>query len=231
MYANITYKGKTYEGIFIYADPGLLLKVQQLEQKKTKDQKIVATKMSRTAGKMETGETISVLSSGLVSQSPAQLEFTSTNKSFGYVKGKMVTAFIGDNIKMEDKIYEFPNNIPAEGTMVYLKTLPRSTSEGGDAVIPVPVSKRSLAGDADFIVDCLRNVNILNRPYTIVVGGRDVSIGATRKELLDLIIPYIDDTTQWRARYSIARDPRYPSMFYIIDGKNNVLSQVNMLDE
>ena len=55
--------------------------------------------------------------------------------------------------------------------MVYMKRIPRTESEGGDKFIPVAVSRRTLAGDADFIIDCLKKVDALGLPYTTVING------------------------------------------------------------
>jgi hypothetical protein len=50
VYVDVTYKGKTYKRIFVYADNTLLTKVQALEKVKQPGQKIVATNISRTKG-------------------------------------------------------------------------------------------------------------------------------------------------------------------------------------
>ena len=225
VYADITYNGKTYKRIFIYADPTLLTKVQALEKIKQPGQKIVATNLSRTKGEIKPGEVKSVTESGLVDQSVEQLEFTPQNMSFGFVKNGNIVAFPNGNTKQQDIIgkTQAPN-----GTMVYMKRIPRTESEGGDKFIPVSVSRRSLAGDGDFIVDCLKKVDALGLPYTTVINGQEVSIGATRKELLDILIPYVGDPNYVGKMWAITRDPKIPSIFNIMSPEKQVIAQVDI---
>lgn len=225
VYADITYNGKTYKRIFVYADPTLLTKVQALEKIKQPGQKIVATNLSRTKGEIKSGEIKSVTESGLVDQSVEQLEFTPQNMSFGFVKNGNIVAFPNGNTKQQDIIgkTQAPN-----GTMVYMKRIPRTESEGGDKFIPVSVSRRSLAGDGDFIVDCLKKVDALGLPYTTVINGQEISIGATRKELLDILIPYVGDPNYVGKMWAITRDPKIPSIFNIMNPEKQVIAQVDI---
>lgn len=104
VYVDITYNGKTYKRIFVYADPTLLAKVQALEKVKQPGQKIVATNISRTKGALISGEVKSVTESGLVDQPIEELEFTPQNMSFGFVKNGNIVAFPNGNIKQQDII-------------------------------------------------------------------------------------------------------------------------------
>ena len=74
---------------------------------------------------------------------------------FGYIKNGNVVAFAGGNQKLQDVIYKFENANVKNGTLVYLKRVPRSDSEGGDKFIPVTLRQKSLGADADFIIETL----------------------------------------------------------------------------
>lgn len=228
VYVNVTYKGKTYKRIFVYADQTLITKVQALEKIKQPGQKIVATNISRTKGEIKSGEVKNVLESGLVDQPVEELEFTPQNMSFGFVKNGNIVAFPNNDTKQQDIIGK---TSAIDGTMVYMKRIPRTESEGGDKFIPVAVSRRSLAGDADFIVDCLKRIDSIGIPYTTVVNGNDVSIGATRKDLLDLLIPYVDDISNFTKTWSIVRDPKIPSIFYIINPQKQAIANVDIRNQ
>lgn len=228
VYVNVTYKGKTYKRIFVYADQTLITKVQALEKIKQPGQKIVATNISRTKGEIKPGEVKNVLESGLVDQPVEELEFTPQNMSFGFVKNGNIVAFPNNDTKQQDIIGK---TSAIDGTMVYMKRIPRTESEGGDKFIPVAVSRRSLAGDADFIVDCLKRIDSIGIPYTTVVNGNDVSIGATRKDLLDLLIPYVDDISNFTKTWSIVRDQKIPSIFYIINPQKQAVANVDIRNQ
>lgn len=224
VYADVSYNGKTYKRIFVYADQTLLTKVQALEKIKQPGQKIVATNLSRTNGEIKSGDIKPVLESGLVDQSAEQLAFTSQNMSFGFVKSGNIIAFSGNNTTQQDVIGK--TSAP-DSTMVYMKRIPRAESEGGDKFIPVSVSRRSLAGDGDFIIDCLKKIDTLGMPYITTINGQDVSIGATRKELLDILIPYVGDPNYVGKTWAIVRDQKIPSIFYIMNPNRNVVAQVD----
>lgn len=228
VYVDITYKGKTYKRIFVYADNTLLTKIQALEKIKQPGQNIVATNISRTKGVIKSGETKSVTESGLVDQEPMQLEFTPQNMSFGFVKDGNIVAFPNNNTKQQDIIGKAsaPN-----GTLIYMKRVPRTESEGGDKLIPVAIGRRSLAGDANFIIDCLKKIDAITLPYTTTINGKDVSIGVSRKELLDVILPYVDNINQVNRGYAIVRDKNIPSIFAIVNNKKQTIAQVDIRSE
>ena len=228
VYVDITYKGKTYKRIFVYADNTLLTKVQALEKVKKPGQKIVATNISRTKGEIKPGETKSVTESGLVDQELMQLEFTPQNMSFGFVKDGNIVAFPNNNTKQQDTIGK---TVAPNGTLIYMKRVPRTESEGGDKFIPVAIGRRSLAGDANFIVDCLKKIDALTLPYTTTIDGKDVSLGVSRKELLDVILPYVDDINQVNRGYAIVRDKNIPSIFAVVNNQKQAIAQVDIRNE
>ncbi len=231
VYANITYKGKTYNRVFIYATPSLLNKVQLLEKTKQPGQKIIATNITRTNGTVVYGKTRPALDTNLVDQDIKEVSFDSSDMQFGYIKNGNVVAFTGGNQKLQDVIYKFENANVKNGTLVYLKRVPRSDSEGGDKFIPVTLRQKSLGADADFIIETLQHIDLLDTPYIVKTKNGEVQIGATRRELLNLLIPFADDASSTAKTYSIRRNANVPSVFEIISPDNQIQAIVDLRDE
>jgi len=141
--------------------------------------------------------------------------------SFGFVKDGNIVAFPNNNTKQQDTIGK---TVAPNGTLIYMKRVPRTESEGGDKFIPVAIGRRSLAGDANFIVDCLKKIDALTLPYTTTIDGKDVSLGVSRKELLDVILPYVDDINQVNKGYAIVRDKNIPSIFAVVNNQKQAIA-------
>lgn len=228
VYIDVAYKGKTYKRIYVWDNPTLIAKVQALEKIKQPGQKLVVTNITRTNGKILPGKTKPVLESSLIDQNIEDLEFTSSNKSFGWVKNGKVISFVGSNKNQQDIIGEA--NMP-NGALVYMKRVPRQKSEGGDKFIPVGIQRQTLYRDADFIIDCLKKIDAIDLPYITTIDGKEVSIGATRRDLLNLLIPYKDGQNNTSRTYSIVRHQNIPSVFYIVDAQNKILAGIDFRDE
>lgn len=229
VYADITYKGKTYKHLFVYDNPQLTEKVKQLSQYKKDGEKIVATNITRTAGKRKEKEDTPILKTTLVDQDINDVSMDSASRTFGFVKNGKVYAFAGSDITIQDPILE-ETTLP-NGSFVYLKKILRSQSEGGDKYVPVVIAENNLAKDADFILDCLKNIDVLDSPYTMNINGVDVSIGATRRELLGLLIPFEDDFNKAGKTFCIVRDTNNPTRFGIIDKNKKMVSWFDFRDQ
>ena len=59
----------------------------------------------------------------------------------------------------------------------------------------------------------------------------EVQIGATRRELLNLLIPFADDASSTTKTYSIRRNANVPSVFEIISPDNQIQAIVDLRDE
>ena len=59
----------------------------------------------------------------------------------------------------------------------------------------------------------------------------EVQIGATRRELLNLLIPFADDASSTTKTYSIRRNANVPSVFEIISPDNQIQAIVDFRDE
>ena len=223
MYVDITYKGKTYKHIYVYADPNLFKKLQALEKNKQPGQKIVATSVSRTEGEIKKGDMRPIKDADLLSIPVDRLTFTAEG-GFGFAKGNQLVSFAGDNPNTQDIIYTFTKDGHEDGKIYYLKRLPRNEGNRKDQIVPIEIGRKTLGKDADFIIDCIKNIDTLRTSYIATVKGKSVNTGISKKDLLSLIMPYIDSIEQSGRAYSLIRDPRVPSVFHIVQNKNIILS-------
>lgn len=235
VFANITYNGKTYEGIHIWANPKLYDKVKELERTKKDGQKIVATSLKRTAGEIKTredGKSVSVLDSPLMAGQDLQtIEFTYENGIIGFVNNGDIQAYAGGDLTQPRTIYTYKGSnkpAPADGTIIYIKN--PNHKENPNEAIPVGIKRKTFKDSADFIVECLQQINSINDPYVITVNGQTKSTGVTKKQMLSLLIPIINDVRNADG-YSIMRDPNNPSIFHIVQrDQTQPVYSVNMLD-
>lgn len=223
MYVDITYKGKEYKHIYVYADPKLFEKLQALEKNKQPGQKIVATAASRTEGDIKEGTVRPIQDLDLLTVPVDRITFTAEG-GFGIVKGNQLKSFVGDNPNTEDIIYIFPKGQHEDGRLYYLKKLKRNESTRKDQIIPVEIGRKTLDKDANFIIDCLKNIDTLRTAYIATVKGKSVNTGISKKDLLSLIMPYIDSIQQSGRAYALLRDPRTPSVFYVVQDQKMILS-------
>ena len=223
MYVDITYKGKEYKHIYVYADPKLFEKLQDLEKNKQPGQKIVATAASRTEGDIKKVAFRPIQDSDLLTIPVDRITFTADG-GFGLVKNNQLKCFVGDNPNIEDIIYTFTKGDHDDGKWYYLKTLRRNEGTRKDQIIPVEIGRKTLGKDADFIIDCLKNIDTLRTAYIATVKGKSVNTGISKKDLLSLIMPYIDSIQQSGRAYALLRDPRTPSVFYVVQDQKVILS-------
>lgn len=223
MYVDITYKGKKYEHIYVYADPKLFEKLLTLEKNKQPGQKIVATAASRTEGDIKKVAFRPIQDSDLLTIPADRITFTADG-GFGLVKNNELKCFVGDNPNVEDIIYTFTKGDHDDGKWYYLKTLRRNEGTRKDQIIPVEIGRKTLGKDADFIIDCLKNIDTLRTAYIATIKGKSVNTGISKKDLLSLIMPYIDSIQQSGRAYALLRDPRTPSVFYVVQDQKIILS-------
>lgn len=246
LYADINYKGHEYKRVYIQthkrnqltpAGSQLLNQVLQLETTKKPGQKVVAFKMNRTAGQiglLPGNKSVSVIDSGLfVEPNLSDVEVNSNNPVFGFVKNGDIVSFKDGNPTQQTVIYTFKGRnipVPANGTWVYVK----STNHGEKKVqqqIPVSLQKTPLSNDADFIIDCLRNVDQMDKPYVFTQNGQTIRIEATRRQLLSLLIPYANSIQDTDNILSIVRDQTNPSLFSITaKNRTQPVVTVNIMD-
>ena len=247
LYADINYKGHEYKRVYvqthnrdIITDAGkyLLDRVIQLEKTKKPGQKIVAVSMNRTSGQIgirPDKKYVSITEAGLVSEiNLSDVEFSTTDKRFGFVKNGDVISFVNGNDKQQQSIYTFSGRnilIPANGTFVFIK----STNHQEKSVqqqMPIVLERAKLSDNFNFIIDCLRNIDLLDKPYVFTQNGQQIRINVTRRQLLNLLIPYADNLSDTENILSIVRDPVSPSVFSITaKNRTQPVVTVNILDQ
>ena len=251
VYANINYKGHEYKRVYIQthtrvgredvlteAGRDLIDKIVRLESKKKAGQKIVATRMNRTAGRIGVrpdGLKVSALDVGLIAEpNLSDIEFTSSDPRFGFVKNGDVVSFENGNPTQQSVIFTFKGRdipVPNNGTFVFIKST-NHKEKTTQSYIPVVLTKKSLSDDFDFIIDCLKNIDQLDKPYVFTQNGQAIRIEATRRQLLSLLIPYVNDISETENILSIVRDKNNPSTFYITSkNRTRVAAQVNLLSQ
>lgn len=229
VYADITYNGKTYKRIYIYAarksgqrtddQTDLYQKVKQLEDNKQPGQKIVATAMKRTAGQIQyqdKNEEVLLTDTNLLAGMPlGELEFSTTG-IFGFVKDGDVVAFADGDVTKEEPIYTYKGSnkqAPANGTLLCIKN--PNHKENQNEAVPVGIKYKTYKDSIEFIVSCLKSFNSLDLPYVTEIEGKDRSVGVTAKELLSLIIPVVNSIDD-AVRYSLIQNPQHPSVFHVV---------------
>jgi hypothetical protein len=215
LYADITYNGKTYKRLYVWDNGTLRAKVEALEATKKPGQRIVATAMKRTAGKIQKrkdGKSVSVLDTPLLAgQQLDQLEFTAEDGRFGIVHEGRAKSFAGGNITQPTDI-AVNLNMP-DGTIVFMKSTNRR--ENPTEQIPVTVARKTFADSADFIIETLQQFSTADQPYLITINGQQKNLGVTRKQLMSLLLPIVKDVSQADG-YSLMQDPSHPSVFHIV---------------
>lgn len=230
VYADVNYKGHIYKRVWIQTHKGdyitpagkkLLDEVERLESLKKPGQKIVAVQMNRTAGQiglLKDEKTVSVMDSGLITtDNISDIEFSTSDLRFGFVKNGDVMSFRDGNPDQKDAIFTFRGrniSIPANGSLIFIKET-NHKERNVQQYIPIGIQKVSLSNDFDFIIDCLRNIDSLDKAYVFTQNGENIRVDATRRQLLNLLIPYADDISGTENILSIVRDKTQPSVFYI----------------
>lgn len=247
VYANIQYNGHEYKRIFIWSrtkeregvdQDWLLQRVKELEEKKKPNQRIVATQMKRTAGNVETRQdrkAVPILETSLLDdRNLHDIEFSSSYGQFGFVDNGQIVTFVDGDENRRTSIFSYNGRgipVPANGTFTYVKRVKHSEKPRLE-YIPVTLTRKSIGEDAEFILDCLRNIEALDRTYTINVDGSVVSVGATRRQLLELLMPYADGIQYVKNTLSIVKDSQHPNVFHIIKkGMNAPLATVDVLND
>lgn len=229
VYVDISYKGKTYKHIYVWANPALHNRVKELEKNKKPGQKIVVTSLKRTAGKIQSrknGASVSLTDTPLLAGVSLQdIEITPTFGRIGIVNNGSVIAYEGGNITSPRPIYTI--NKP-NGTIVYIKNV--NHSENPLDEIPITVARKTFKDSADFIIKCLQEINTIGDQYVATINGEQKAIGVTKKQLLSLLMPIVTNIDD-AAAYSIIRDIQNPSVFHVVVRTNSQpIFSVNMLD-
>ena len=231
VYAKLTYNGKTYERIFVWATPSLLQKIQDLEKDKKEGQRIVASAIKRTGGliiKQDGGKSVPLTETSLLAGINLQdVEFTVADGRFGFVNdGNLVSFENGDT--NQPRILQTGLRQP-NGTIVMRKNL--NHKENPTDTIPVTIARKTFSDSADFIIESLRQIDTIDQPILTTINGKSVSTGVSRKQFLSLLLPIVNNIESAES-YALFRDPINPSTFHVvIRTQETPIISVNMLDQ
>lgn len=178
---------------------------------------------------------VPALTSGLFIESDIyDIEFSTQYGKVGFVNNGQVQTFNGSTETggitdtSRSVIYTWSTNevnAPENGTLIFLKESPRDELSS-NPVIPVALDKRGFSDrDADFIVNSLL-YNNLDDKYIYEINGSTYNTGATYRQLLNLMIPVLENPMDLGNMKSIVLDPKQPGVVYIMSrtdlASNNV---------
>jgi hypothetical protein len=147
------------------------------------------------------------------------IEFSSSYNNIGLIDNGMQAVTFGETDTQRNTIYTWrnPNNVPAKGTLIYLKHV-RKDELNRDSIIPVAIDRVKMTdADANFIVNLLQNPDLLDKEYYTESGQ---NIHATGRQLANIIIPIVDNQSQLGNITSILRDPSNPSIIRLMNRTN-----------
>ena len=234
VYADITYNGKTFKHIHIsttdksgqmtIAGQKLWNKVRLLEQNKKEGQRIIASTsgLSRTNGRILVSNVAKpVLQTSLFNDADIyEMEFNSRYGRFGFINNGKLQTFTSDSDSSRASIYDYAlsqSTSAANGTLMYLKPIPRKELQN-DEYIPVALDRHKLDdSDVSFIISVLHNLDNLDKPAYAKINGEVVSINATYRQLINLIIPFARSMNDVKNMTTIIPSPADPNVFFVTD--------------
>ena len=234
VYVDITYNGKTYKGIHVWATQALYDKVKSLESNKN-NQKVVATALKRTSGEIQyrkDGKSVPLTETSLLAGiNLKEVELTYDNRTIGIVNNGNVIAYLNGDLTQPRPIFSFntqKRSAPKDGTVIFVKN--PNHKENPNEAVPVGLKRKTFKDSADFIIKCLTNFNSINDPCVITINGEPRSIGVSNRNVLSLLMPIVNNANDADG-YSIMRDEQNPSVFRIVTRETpQGVASVNMLD-
>lgn len=239
VFVDISYNGKTWKHIEIdtqyydmrerHAFPipngqKLLNQIKELEKIRKAGQRIVPVRatMNRTDGRIKKttdGSYLSIHNTDLFANEDVyDIEFSFTYGKLGIVDktGQLVTFDTSDKDRKPIYAWERPEDVPEEGTMMYLKPV-RKDEINKTVDIPVALDRVKLTeNDANFIINLLKNPNLLDGEYYIQQDGNVYNTRTTGRKLANLMIPIIDNPAHLGNMVSILRNPANPNIVWLI---------------
>jgi len=238
IYADIQFQGHTWQRVMIdtkYNDtwiPNSKKLHDDIErmQREHPGARIVPVKatMTRTAGRLN----LLVRDGHLVYQDVRDtdlfagqdiydIEFSASYQRIGYVDDKGVVLTFEDGKTTPQPLYQWPDSRMAAhpGTLIYLKPTPKNECPSNKKVNRVAVAidrVKIKPNDVNFIIEAIKNPSQLDKPYFKEINGTVHNLHATPRQLINLIIPFVDSPNQLQNFDSIIRDPNNPMVVYIM---------------
>lgn len=241
VFADISYNGKTwkhvlidtkYNGSFFPKGQKLIDQISELEKKKNNNQRIVPVRstMTRTRGRIK----LAVDKNNHVTYVPLSstdlfanddiydIEFSAAYGNVGIIDNsdQLVTFDGSDTQRKPIYIWSRLRDVPQRGTLMYLKRVHKDEINR-DSIIPVAIDRVKFKdGDISFILSLLQNPEMLDKPYSIQIGGEVHNIYATGRQLINMMIPVVDHQTSLTNITSILRDPANPNIIKLVNREN-----------
>lgn len=247
LYADITYKRNTwkrikidtsYNGTQFPQGTRLLHQVKELERTKKPGQRIVAMRstMNRTRGRIKLAVNdknqlvyVSVNNTDLFAgEDIYDIEFSPAYGKIGIIdnSGQAVTFDAADTQRKPIFSWKNPKHIPAKGTIIYVKHV-RKDELDKDSLIPVGIDRVKMTDeDAQFILQFLDQPLSLDKEYFVEINGKAYNTYATGRQLINLMIPVIDNPSDLGTAVSILRDQTNQNIVRIMT-RDNLASMTN----
>ena len=149
------------------------------------------------------------------------IEFSAAYGALGFVdeSGQIIT-FDGSETQRKP-IGQWSNVKMASepGTLIYKKPTPKNERKNSHVYVAIDRVKLT-EGDINFIIEALKNPIQLDRPYYKEINGKQYNLHATPRQIINLLLPLVDDPSQLGNADSIIRDPRDSNVVYIMKRKD-----------
>lgn len=209
--------------------------IKGLQEELKPGERIVAVKatMYRTAGRIQlavdkNGQLTyqNVLSTDLFAgEDIYDIEFSSSYRRIGYVDQDGTAQTFEDGKQQPTPLYQWSDRRMSSkpGTLIYLKPVPKNECPNNKknnrvvvAIDRVKLTSEGSASDINFIVDTLKNPTQLDKPYYKEINGQVYNLYATPRQIVNLMLPLVDNPQELGNADSIIRDPNNPMVVYIM---------------
>lgn len=236
IYCDISFEGKTWQRVLIdskynntWMPNGKKLydTIKQLQSEAKPGEKIVPVKatMYRTNGRIN----LAVDKDGKLTyndvrntdlfagQNIYDIEFSAAYGSLGFVdnNGQIVTFDTRETDRKPIGQWSNVKMASQQGTLIYKKRMPKNERSNSEVYVAIDRVKMS-PNDADFIVEALKNPTQLDRAYFKEINGTSYNLHATPRQIINLMIPIVDDPQRLGNFDSIIRDPNNQNVVYIM---------------
>lgn len=209
--------------------------IEKLQKELNDGERIVPVKASmyRTAGRLQLAVDKNdrltyqnVLNTDLFAgQDIYDIEFSSAYKKIGYVDDAGIVQTFEEGKEQPTPLYQWSDRRMSSrpGTLIYLKSVPKNECPNNKknnrvivAIDRVKLTSEGANSDINFIVDAIKNPDSLDKPYFKEINGQVYNIKATPRQIINLMIPMIDNPQQLGNADSIIRDPNNPMVVYVM---------------
>lgn len=247
VYVDITHNGKSWKHILIdtkyngsrfFNGQQLFDQIKKLQDQKQPGQRIVPVRstMNRTNGAIKlsrdkNGNYVYKFISDtdlFIGEDLYDIEFSKTYGQIGYVDNSNNAITFDGGDRNTSIVYTWYNSsqTPKPGTLIYVKRI-RKNELNKDSRIPIAIDRIKLQQrDIDFIINLLLNPDLLDRSYIADINGESYNINATGRQLANILLPIVDNTSRLSNITSILRDPNNPHIIRLMN-RNDLAANQN----